>query len=82
MWICGRLAFLVTSSGYWCHHALTAGADMTTAPFEPEPEVAPGEPDETVPASDPNKPGQTPENTPDSDPMEEPLGWSAPPPDD
>ena len=55
---------------------------MTTAPFEPKPEVAPGEPDETVPASDPNKPGQTPENEPESDPMEDPPGWSDPPPDD
>lgn len=43
---------------------------MTTAPFEPKPEVAPGAPDETVPAADPNKPGQLPDEHPNEDPLE------------
>ena len=44
---------------------------MTTAPFEPRPEVAPGQPDENVPAADPNRPGQWPDEDPNGDPMEQ-----------
>lgn len=38
---------------------------MTTAPFEPEPQIAPGQPGQDIPAADPNRPGQSPEAEPD-----------------